>query len=86
MGMEPTKKSADDLYREKVLQARKMSPEEKFLAGLRMFDEECRLRREKIREQFPEATAEEVEHILNERLTAEREQEERQGPVPPLLP
>lgn len=84
--MEPTKKSADDLYREKVRQARKMSAEEKFLAGLRMFDEECRFRREGIREQYPEATEEEVEHILRERLAAEREQEERQEHVPPLLP
>lgn len=53
---------------EEIDAARRMPPAEKLVAGLRMFDEECRLLREEIRQKFPELTNEEVEHVLGERL------------------
>ena len=39
--MEPTRELIDDIYRERVCAARAMSPEEKFLAGARLFEEVC---------------------------------------------
>ena len=41
--MEPTRELIDDIYRERVLRARAMSPEEKFLAGPRLFEMACRI-------------------------------------------
>jgi hypothetical protein len=56
------------ITQEEIDAARRMPPAEKLVAGLRMFDEECRLLREEIRQKFPELSAEEVEHVLGERL------------------
>jgi hypothetical protein len=66
--MEPTQELIDDIYRERVLRARRMSPEEKFLAGPRMFDRECEIMRNEIRSERPEATEVEVEAILRQKL------------------
>ena len=41
--MEPTRELIDEIYRERVLRARAMSPEEKFLAGPRLFEMACRI-------------------------------------------
>jgi hypothetical protein len=59
---------ADDLYRERVLAARKMPPEEKFLAGEELFDYACSFTLAGIREQFPGITPEEQLRILSKRL------------------
>jgi len=64
--------SADDLYREEVLQARAMSPEAKLLAGPRLFDLACRIAEDGIRYQFPEAGPEDVRRLLAERLALGR--------------
>ncbi len=74
--MQPTPELIDELYRDKVRQAREMSPEEKFFAGPRLFDHVCRVMREGIREQYPEATEEEVEHMLQHRLAIAQKLEE----------
>jgi len=76
--MEPTRELIDDLYRERVLRARKMSPEEKFLAGPRLFEMACRITMDGIRSQHPDADEAEVRRILAARL-ALRERMER-GP------
>jgi hypothetical protein len=78
--MEPTKELIDDLYRERVLRARRMSPEEKFLAGPRLFDMACRIARDGIRDQNPGATNEQVEEILLQRLALRRRLEELEYP------
>jgi hypothetical protein len=36
--MEPTQELIDDIYRQKVLRARAMPPEEKLFAGIRLFE------------------------------------------------
>ncbi len=56
--------------------ARRMSPEEKMLAGPRLFEMACRLALEGIRDQHPEATEEEVHAILTRRLALKRRLEE----------
>jgi hypothetical protein len=68
----------DELFRERVERARRMSDEQKLLAGPRLFDFACRVSRDGIRAQFPLATEEEVEQLLRERLALGRRLEARQ--------
>ena len=75
--MEPTDELIDELYRERVLRARRMPPEEKLLAGGRLFEHACRITMEGIRNQHPEATDERVKQILAERLAMRRRLEGR---------
>ena len=70
--MEPTKELVDALFWEKVDQARRMTPEEKFLAGARLFDYACSVTAAGIRHQFPQADEQEVLRILRERLELAR--------------
>lgn len=76
--MEPTQELIDDIYRQKVLRARAMPPEEKLFAGIRLFEYACELSRAGIRHQFPDADETRVEEILNERLARRKQVEEAQ--------
>jgi len=62
----------DALYHEKVLRARAMSPEDKLMAGPRIFDRVCRIMADGIRDQFPDADEDRVQQILRERLALAR--------------
>lgn len=66
--MEPTPELADDLFRERVLRARQMSPEEKLLEGPRLFDLCCRIMADGIRNAYPEADEQQVQEILAQRI------------------
>ncbi len=66
--MQPSKALIDALYREEVLRARALPPEEKLLEGPRLFDRSCRIMMDGIRHQFPDADPEQVRRILRERL------------------
>lgn len=67
------RRMAEDSYRTEVLSARKMSAEEKLLAGAQLFDYACGITLAGIRFQHPEASEERVQEILRERLAwAER--------------
>ena len=66
--MEPTRELGGQLYREEVLAARAMTPEEKLLAGPRLFDFACRIALDGIRNQFPDADEQQVRQILAERV------------------
>jgi hypothetical protein len=59
---------ADGLYRERVLEARAMAPEDKLLAGEELFEYACSITLAGIRNQFPEATEAECRRILAARL------------------
>lgn len=61
--VEPSHELVDAVYRDKVLQARRMSPEERILEGVRMFDEACADIRRSIRSHFSAATDEDVEAL-----------------------
>ena len=74
--MEPTKKLIEELYREEIASARKMTLEEKFLAGARLFDYACSITMAGIRHQYPTANEREVLRILRERLDLARRLEE----------
>jgi hypothetical protein len=75
--MESIKELADALYREEVERARRMSPEEKFWAGPRLFDMACEVTKAGIRHQHPEASEDEVRRILRERLALAEKLERR---------
>ena len=76
--MEPTQELVDSLYLDKVRQARAMTPEQKLLAGARLFDYACRITCDGIRHQHPEADEAQVLRILRERLALARRMENRE--------
>ena len=78
MIMQPTKELIDELYREEVERARRMSPEDKFFGGARLFERSCRIMADGIRSQFPDADGRRVQEILRERLDLIRQREDRQ--------
>ena len=74
--MQPTPELIDELYRERVLRARQMSPEEKLLAGPQLFDDVCERMRAGIGSQYPDANEQRVNQILAERVNRLRQIEE----------
>ena len=71
--MEPTPKLIDPLYREEIEAARRLNPEEKLLAGGRLFDAACEELRATIRRCFPQAPEDDVAALLRQVIrTAER--------------
>ena len=66
----------DEIFREKVLRARAQSPGEKFVAGLRLFENVVIRMRGGIRAQFPQFSAEEVEKELYRRIERIRQVED----------
>lgn len=75
--MQPTHELIDDIYRSRVLRARAAPPEQKLLAGLRLFEDACRMTIAGIRHQFPEADSERIRQILVERLAWRRRLDEQ---------
>jgi hypothetical protein len=69
---------AQELYRERVVEAREMPPEEKLLAGEELFDYACAITLAGICNQFPGVSEDECLKILEERL-ALRERMEKRG-------
>jgi len=65
------------LYRQEVLQARAMPPDEKLLAGERLFAWACEITLAGIRNQFPDATEAECRGILAGRLALARKLEQQ---------
>lgn len=63
------------LYREEVIEARKMSPEDKLILGERLFRWACAITLEGIRLQNPDASDEECQRMLRERIELGRKLE-----------
>jgi hypothetical protein len=66
--MGPSPELVDSIYRERVLRARRTSPEQKLLAGPRLFARSCRIMADGIRHQYPDADEQRVGEILRARL------------------
>jgi hypothetical protein len=66
--MEAIKELADDIYRDRVRRARQVPMGQKILDGPQLFDMACRLMKDGIRHQFPDADERRVEDILRQRL------------------
>ena len=75
--MQPTQELIDDIYRERVLRARRTPPDVKFFDGPELFERACRIMAAGIRNQFPDADEAKVDEILGERLELLRRLEER---------
>ena len=58
----------DELYREEVIEARRMSAEDKLILGERLFLSACAITLEGIRFQNPQATEAERQRMLRERI------------------
>jgi hypothetical protein len=72
-----TQRLIDELYREELIEARAMSPEEKLLLGEELFAYACSITLAGIRNQFPDADETEQRRILERRLELQRKLEER---------
>jgi hypothetical protein len=70
--MQPTQELIDDMFRERILRAREMSPDEKFHAGAELFERACQIMVAGIRNQFPDADEAQVADILEQRLQIAR--------------
>lgn len=66
--MDATLELTDELYREKVLQARAMTQEQRFRAGPELFDFACEFTKAGIRMDHPDADEARVLELLRERL------------------
>jgi hypothetical protein len=66
--MEPTQEFIDAMYREKVTRARAQKPEDKVFTGAELFEEVCNRIRIGIRNDRPNADADEVERIMKARF------------------
>ena len=66
--MEPGQELIDELYRARVFRARATPPEEKLLAGARLFDRSCRIMADGIRDEYPTADDRRGREILVQRL------------------
>jgi hypothetical protein len=69
---------AEELYCERVAEARQMAPEEKLLAGEELFEYACAITLAGIRDQFRGLNEEECLQILEQRLDL-RERMEKRG-------
>jgi hypothetical protein len=67
-----TQRLIDELYREEILDARAMPPEDKLLAGEELFHYACGITLLGIENQFPEADEAERRRILEERLALQQ--------------
>ena len=66
------KQLADAIFRDRVLRARQMPPEEKLLDGARLFDWACRITEWGIRNQHPDADDGRVAALLRARVDLQR--------------
>ena len=58
----------ESLYREEVIEARKMSPDDKLILGERLFRWACAVTLEGIRLQHPDASEEDCQRMLRDRI------------------
>lgn len=71
------KPDCSEEYKQRVLRARSMTLEEKFLEGPRLFEEECEKTKTVIRKEMPNLDEDSVDAELGRRLDKRREEEER---------
>ncbi len=66
--MFPTKELADELFLDKVRAARAMDPAVRFLDGPRLFDYACRIVESGLRNQYPNASEDEIRQKVRDRV------------------
>ncbi len=76
LGMDDIKRLADDIYRERIIRARRISSAEKLMEGARLFDAVCERMKAGIRAQAPDADEDEVQQLLLQHIRRLRKVEE----------
>jgi hypothetical protein len=71
----PTPELVDALFREKIERARRMTPEDRFLEGPRLFDMASKWTKAGLRAQYPDKDETEVERLFRQRLALARDME-----------
>jgi hypothetical protein len=66
--MGPTQDLVDEIYQDRVLRARATPPEEKLLAGARLFEEVCERMAAGLRDENPDADESTIQELLRRRL------------------
>jgi hypothetical protein len=66
--MQPTKELIDDIYRDKVIRARRMKPEAKIHAGFELFETVRQRMIEGLRAENPEANESAIRNLFARRL------------------
>jgi hypothetical protein len=74
--MDDIKRLADDIYRERIIRARRTSSAEKLMEGPRLFDAVCERMKAGIRAQAPGADEDEVQQLLLQHIRRLRNVEE----------
>ena len=72
MNVESIQSEAEAIYIERILRAQVTPPDQKLVDGFRLFERTRGLMRDGIRHQFPDATPEQVDAILQQRLNIQR--------------
>jgi hypothetical protein len=80
--VEPTPELVEALYREKVLRARRMTPQRRVEVGAELSDVGRQMMREAIRRENPLATAEQVRQLMRRRIELARRLDDTPLPVP----
>lgn len=66
--MQPTQQLIDELFLDKVRAARRMSREDRLLAGPRLFERACRIMLDGLRHENPDADETHLQELFNKRL------------------
>jgi hypothetical protein len=74
--MDDIKRLADDIYRERIIRARRISNAEKLMEGPRLFDAVCERMKAGIRARAPDADEDEVQQLLVQHIGRLRKVEE----------
>ena len=64
----PTQELIDELFLDKIRAARTMSPEDRLLAGPRLFERSCRIMLDGLRDENPRADEAQLQDLFNKRL------------------
>jgi hypothetical protein len=76
---EPSKELIDQIERDKLRRAARMSPGDRLLAGPRLFDLACEFTKAGLRAQNPDASEAEIHEMLRARLRLARKLEGPHG-------
>lgn len=73
--MKPTPELIDALFREEVLRARAMTPEERMIASVELFDLSLQLVTDRVRGEHPDADAATIADLVEQRFDIFRSME-----------
>jgi hypothetical protein len=79
--MEPSEQLVDEIYREKVLRARMLTPDRRAQIGAELSDLSRQMMREAIRRQFPMASEQSIHELMRRRVDLSRRLDDTSMPA-----